>query len=171
VECVMHHGRAYSFCQGHSFVRRDGAQQVLSYCQHNDTPLAVMMCDADHFKMTNDNFGHLAGDQVLRDLAQILNAKMRQEDLLARYGGEEFIILLRAIPADEAVALAERIRSTVMHHTFHYHQLNIPTTLSIGLCTCRVATSSNLEALIQAADDALYRAKKNGRNRVEVDIL
>lgn len=153
----------------HAFMLR--AQQALSFCKHHNTPLTVMMCDADHFKLTNDNFGHLAGDQVLRDLARILNAKMRQEDLLARYGGEEFIILLRAIPADAAVALAERIRSTVMRHVFRYHTLRIPTTLSIGLCSCRVGSSPSLEALIQAADDALYRAKKNGRNRVEIDIL
>lgn len=153
----------------HAFMVR--AQQELSFCKRNDSPLTVMMCDADHFKLTNDNFGHLAGDQVLRDLAQILNAEMRQEDLLARYGGEEFIILLRAIPADAAVALAERIRVTVMHHVFRYRNLRIPTTLSIGLCTCRVDASLSLDAIIQTADDALYRAKKNGRNRVEIDVL
>ena len=129
------------------------------------------MCDADHFKLTNDNFGHLAGDQVLKDLAKILDAEMRQEDLLARYGGEEFIMLLRDTPADAASALAERIRATVMQHAFQYQNLIIPTTISLGLCSRQVDASSSLDLIIQAADDALYRAKKNGRNRVEIDAL
>ena len=145
------------------------AQQEFSFCKRNETRLTVMMCDADHFKRTNDNFGHLAGDQVLKELAKILNAEMRQEDFLARYGGEEFIMLLREISVDAAAALAERIRQTVLHHQFQYQHLNIPTTISIGVCSWRVVTDTSLEAIIQTADDALYRAKKNGRNRVEFD--
>ncbi|MDX8127921.1 GGDEF domain-containing protein [Methylomonas sp. OY6] len=145
------------------------AQQELSFCKRNETRLTVMMCDADHFKRTNDNFGHLAGDQVLKELAKILNAEMRQEDFLARYGGEEFIMLLRDISSDAATTLAERIRLTVMRHAFQYQNQPIPTTLSIGVCSCRIMADTSLEAIIQAADDALYRAKKNGRNRVEID--
>lgn len=145
------------------------AQQELAFCKRNETRLTVMMCDADHFKRTNDSFGHLAGDQVLKDLAKILNAEMRQEDFLARYGGEEFIMLLREISSDAATTLAERIRHTVLGHMFQYQNRHIPTTISIGVCSCRVITDTSLEAIIQAADDALYRAKKNGRNRVEID--
>ncbi|OAI01475.1 diguanylate cyclase [Methylomonas methanica] len=145
------------------------AQQEFSFCKRNETRLTVMMCDADHFKRTNDNFGHLAGDQVLKELAKILNAEMRQEDFLARYGGEEFIMLLREISVDAAAALAERIRLTVMQHTFQYQNQQIPATISIGVCSCRVVTDTSLEAIVQAADDALYRAKKNGRNRVEIN--
>lgn len=146
------------------------AQQELAFCKRNQARLTVMMCDADHFKLTNDNFGHLAGDQVLKDLAKILQAEMRQEDLLARYGGEEFIMLLRDASADACAALAERIRLTVMQHIFQYQSFTIPTTISIGLCSRQIASDSSLEAIIQTADNALYRAKKNGRNRVEIDI-
>lgn len=149
-----------------AFISR--AQQEFSYCKRNHSRLTVMMCDADHFKLTNDNYGHLAGDQVLRDLAKILQAEMRHEDLLARYGGEEFIMLLREISAEAAVALAERIRMTVLKHTFRYQNLTIPSTLSIGLCTRRVDVPMTLDDIIRTADDALYRAKKNGRNRVEI---
>lgn len=149
-----------------AFISR--AQQEFSYCKRNRSRLTVMMCDADHFKLTNDNYGHLAGDQVLQDLAKILQAEMRHEDLLARYGGEEFIMLLREISAEAAVALAERIRMTVLKHTFRYQNLTIPSTLSIGLCTRRVDVPMTLDDIIRTADDALYRAKKNGRNRVEI---
>ncbi|OAI11293.1 diguanylate cyclase [Methylomonas koyamae] len=149
-----------------AFISR--AQQEFSYCKRNRSRLTVMMCDADHFKLTNDNYGHLAGDQVLRDLAKILQAEMRHEDLLARYGGEEFIMLLREISAEAAVALAERIRLTVLKHTFRYQNSTIPSTLSIGLCTRRVDAPMTLDDIVRTADDALYRAKKNGRNRVEI---
>ncbi|WP_445372228.1 GGDEF domain-containing protein [Methylomonas sp. HW2-6] len=149
-----------------AFISR--AQQEFSYCKRNRSRLTVMMCDADHFKLTNDNYGHLAGDQVLRDLAKILQAEMRREDLLARYGGEEFIMLLREISAEAAVALAERIRVTVLQHCFRYQNFTIPSTLSIGLCTRRIDGTMALDDIIRTADDALYLAKKNGRNRVEI---
>jgi len=145
------------------------ALQEFSFCRRNESRLTVMMCDADHFKLTNDSFGHLAGDTVLKELAKILNIEMRQEDLLARYGGEEFIMLIRDISADACMAMAERIRCTVMNHVFQYQNLSIPATISIGLCSRRANSDTSLEAIMLAADVALYRAKNNGRNRVEID--
>ncbi|NJA04508.1 GGDEF domain-containing protein [Methylococcaceae bacterium WWC4] len=144
------------------------AQQELAFCKRADARMTIVMCDADHFKQKNDTYGHLAGDQILRELANILGAEMREEDLVARYGGEEFIMLLRESSVAASVAWAERIRLTVMNHSFRFQNRYIPTTISIGICSRPIDPFLTLEAIIQAADDALYLAKKNGRNRVEV---
>lgn len=143
-------------------------QEELSFCRRNNAFLTVVMCDVDHFKRINDAFGHPAGDHVLRKLAEILTNEMRSEDTLARYGGEEFIMLLRQTSERQSIALAERIRIKVDQNCFHYRNLSITATLSIGLCCRRSEHIMSLESLIQAADQALYIAKKNGRNRVEI---
>lgn len=127
----------------------------------------IVMCDVDHFKRINDNFGHPAGDQVLIDLAQILSTEMRKEDMLARYGGEEFIMLLRNTDLASAVNWAERIREKVQGFQFSFQNQFIPTTLSVGVCCRNWQSLITLEDIIQEADNALYRAKHNGRNRVE----
>ena len=149
-----------------AFMQR--AHEEFSYCKRNNALLSVVMCDVDYFKAINDNYGHPAGDQILKELSDILAEDVRKEDLLARYGGEEFILLLRETPADAAVGWAERIRQTVMGHAFVYQGQLIPTTISIGLCSRRITAIDSLSTIIQVADDALYRAKQNGRNRLEL---
>lgn len=144
------------------------AEQEFSFCKRNGGRLTIVMCDADHFKRKNDKFGHPAGDHVLKELADILSREMRKEDLLARYGGEEFVMLLRESSETAAEGWAERIRHTVMQHSFVFQGRAIPTTLSIGVCSRQADAAESLQAVIQAADDALYRAKQNGRNRVEI---
>lgn len=144
-------------------------QEELSFCKRNLTSLTVIMCDVDHFKKINDTFGHPAGDQVLKDLAEMLNKEMRTEDTLARYGGEEFIMLLRGSTENQALVLAERIREKVARKAFIYQHQKIPATLSIGICSRKCAHINSLESMIQAADRALYQAKKNGRNQISID--
>jgi len=144
------------------------AQEEFSFCKRNNALLSIVMCDVDHFKRKNDNYGHPAGDYILKELSAILAAQMRREDLLARYGGEEFIMLLREMPEVAAERWADRVRQSVMQHPFVYQGQAIPTTISIGLYTLRVTTIDALPTIIRVADNALYRAKQNGRNRLEM---
>ena len=144
------------------------AQEEISFCKRNNAKLAIVMCDVDHFKHTNDNFGHQAGDLVLKELAEILHVQMRKEDMLARFGGEEFIMLLRSTDVDSVSMWAERIREKVERSSFVFEGITIPTTLSIGICSMKGEKITTLDDLIKKADDALYQAKKNGRNRVEI---
>ncbi len=131
--------------------------------------LAVAMIDVDHFKDYNDHYGHQAGDDCLRRLAQVLAAaSQRSGELAARYGGEEFVIVLPGVNAEDAMANAERIRSAVQALNI-VNAVDIPAgmlTVSIGVA-CRVPTAHDSPAsLLRAADAALYEAKHQGRNRV-----
>jgi len=144
------------------------AQEELSFCKRNNAQLSIVMCDVDHFKKTNDNFGHPAGDKVLKDLANILQSQMRKEDTLARFGGEEFIMLLRNTELESVSLWAERIREKVEQFSFIFENINIPTTLSIGVYSMKGNNITSLDMLIKLADKALYCAKSKGRNRVEI---
>lgn len=123
---------------------------------------AVLYLDVDHFKRINDTFGHETGDQVLRQLAEILVAAMRESDLVARHGGEEFLVVLQDTDLDGANTLAEKIRVAVASHEF---PLVGQVTISIGVSTA-AGTDSGEEQAVRRADEALYRAKTEGRNRV-----
>ena len=133
-------------------------------------PLSCLMIDIDHFKRINDTFGHQIGDSVLKEISQIISSKLRKEiDTVARWGGEEFIVLLPETKNKDAVHLALRILNTISEHkfsdiTFFDEQI----TVSIGIAGLPEPSIDNEEKLIQAADKALYEAKENGRNRIEV---
>ncbi len=148
-----------------TFMRR--AEEEVAFCKRNGGRLSVVICDADHFKLKNDCYGHQAGDAILQQLASILSQEVRKEDLLARYGGEEFIMLLRESSPISTIIWAERVRCRVMVHPFLYQGCSIPTTISIGICSLEAHAIESLHAMIQMADSALYRAKRDGRNRVE----
>lgn len=127
--------------------------------------LCLLLIDADHFKDINDNHGHHAGDAVLRQLALILMASVRAPaDLPARLGGEEFAVILPDTRVDEARRVAERLREQVATHVFEDGDMRLRVSISIGLVTA--PRGLNLGALLQRADEALYRAKQTGRNRV-----
>ncbi|MBI4405320.1 MAG: diguanylate cyclase [Deltaproteobacteria bacterium] len=129
-------------------------------------PLTMLMFDIDHFKQTNDTFGHLAGDYVLKETCNLIKNRMiRQQDALGRYGGEEFALVLRETPLHIAVDVAERIRSTIEKNNFNFDGKQIPVTISIGVVSMD-STTKNFEDLIALADKALYDAKNQGRNRV-----
>ncbi len=129
----------------------------------HDTPLSVMMIDADHFKKINDVHGHIAGDYVLRELASTIKQCARQSDLCFRYGGEEFLLILDDTDNAQAFQVAERIRAAVESHVFTYNGKILPVTISVGTATFNV--EETLEQLKDRADSALYTAKQQGRNR------
>ncbi|GAA1210534.1 hypothetical protein GCM10009664_75610 [Kitasatospora gansuensis] len=129
------------------------------------------MLDIDHFKQVNDDFGHLAGDDCLVSVAQVCADEIqRSGDLLARYGGEEFSVLLPATLEDGAVSMAERLRAAVAETSIHVVGSDSPMNLSVsvGVATMTPAPGSRPAELIGQADEALYAAKKAGRNRVMV---
>jgi diguanylate cyclase (GGDEF)-like protein/PAS domain S-box-containing protein len=132
------------------------------------TPLSLLMIDIDYFKHYNDNNGHLAGDQVLKAIAILIQRGVRQSDIVARYGGEEFSAILINTGREEALEIAERVRRNVADTRFPNEnaQPNKNLTVSVGVATFS-SSISTLTDLIREADHALYRAKKGGRNRIE----
>jgi two-component system cell cycle response regulator len=128
--------------------------------------LAVILFDIDHFKHINDTLGHLTGDYVLREMARLVDARVRRDELLARYGGEEFCLVLPETSLEGALGYAEIIRKCIEDHRFVFDGAVIPVTISLGVATFSPDMSRPLD-IIRAADEALYRAKRAGRNRVE----
>jgi diguanylate cyclase (GGDEF)-like protein len=136
------------------------------------TPLAVAVADIDHFKNVNDTFGHLAGDQVLRELAHSLQGSLRDYDIVGRFGGEEFTLLLPQTDPSEAAQIAERIRDQIDQRTITIDDgsregFRLRVSISIGVATLN-GSHRDLNDLIAAADSALYQAKNAGRNTVRV---
>ncbi|MFL5577531.1 MAG: diguanylate cyclase [Gemmatimonadaceae bacterium] len=127
---------------------------------------AVVMCDLDKFKSVNDTYGHHAGDAVLRQCADILRRVAREIDRVGRYGGEEFVLILPGAQGDSAVTFAERVRKAVEAHTFTFDGGSLRRTMSLGVAAWPHPRIANCDALVRAADDALYVAKETGRNRV-----
>jgi len=126
-------------------------------------PLTLAVCDVDHFKSINDQFGHLAGDKVLRIIAKTLRQRLRKSDFIARFGGEEFVILLPETSRGEALAALETLREAVAQCPFHFRDKPIAVTASIGIAD--FSAGATPESVFERADAALYRAKEAGRNR------
>jgi two-component system cell cycle response regulator len=135
-----------------------------------DSTMALLMIDLDHFKRVNDTYGHLVGDDVLRDVGQLLSDTIRTSDIVARYGGEEFLVLLPETDDAGAESFAERIRFAVEQHLFASVSLPEPLhlTASVGVAVYPAARIESVEDLFARADAALYRAKADGRNRVRM---
>jgi diguanylate cyclase (GGDEF)-like protein len=130
-------------------------------------PLAVLLFDIDHFKAINDQTGHLGGDFTLRELALRVKGGIRKEELFARYGGEEFAVVLPETTRDGAIHIAERIRGLVEAQPFTYEGRNYPLTVSIGVATTNGEEEELTPTeLLRRADERLYQAKRDGRNRV-----
>jgi diguanylate cyclase (GGDEF)-like protein len=129
-------------------------------------PIALIMCDIDKFKLVNDKFGHQAGDSVLQQVARALKEEAREIDRVGRYGGEEFLLILPGTVLDAAVTFAERLREKVAGHTFTYTGGTLRRTISAGVAASPHPRVKDQEALLKAADAALYVAKETGRNRV-----
>ena len=141
----------------------------LAMAVRNSSNLVLMMVDIDHFKKINDTYGHSVGDSVLIHVAHLMNSVIRTSDWLGRYGGEEFLVIASESPVKDAIGVAERIRLAVANNPLTSGKQAISSTISIGIANTRSIMSPTPESLVKIADSALYKAKNNGRNRIEVD--
>ncbi len=144
----------------------DLLQKEYARRKRSGKPLCFLMADIDHFKDINDNYGHAAGDHVLREVSRILETCVREGDIVARYGGEEFAILVDSDKPEVSLALAERIRSRIESHPFIVEGKRIPITVSVGWACVAPNKVSCCTDIVKEADDFLYRAKEAGRNKV-----
>ncbi|MCX8118290.1 MAG: diguanylate cyclase [Desulfobacterota bacterium] len=133
---------------------------------YGGSALSLVMVDIDHFKRINDTFGHTEGDKVLKEIALLLKASVRKKDTVSRYGGEEFVLILPDAGLEEAVAISERIRRLVEQTLFDVGKAKIHVTVSLGIANSPSHRARTKEDLVRMADQALYDAKRGGRNRV-----
>jgi len=145
----------------------DSLDREIKLANRNSCHLSVIFFDLDHFKQVNDDYGHECGDIALSAAANCIKEAVRGSDIVFRYGGEEFVILLSNTNLDAAKAIAERIRQSIENHTIAYGMKILKLTASMGISTLRGNDTS--ESLIQRADNAMYRAKDNGRNQVQIE--
>lgn len=144
---------------------RDHLYELVQQSQRDGQPLCLMFLDIDHFKSINDTFGHGMGDAVLKEFGQLLCTTVRKQDILARWGGEEFLLLCPNTKLEEAQLLAEKLRQCIESSSWPHHST---ITCSFGLAECN---SSDPRALIETADQALYQAKRQGRNAVVTEAM
>ncbi len=144
------------------------SQLLWEHWEESRVPFAVAAIDIDHFKSVNDEHGHCAGDEVLKVIATRLQKCLREGDIAVRMGGEEFLLLLRNCTQEPATKIAERATSTVRDNPIHIGEADLSVTISIGVAGVSDA-DQDVEALCKRADNALYRAKNEGRDRVRVD--
>ena len=142
----------------------EAGDRALEWARRYDHALALVMIDIDHFKRINDSLGHAAGDAALRGLAEALRGGVRASDVAGRLGGEEFAVLLPETALDDATGYAERLRASVAQSVVVYRREEIRFTCSFGVA--QMTPSDELDALLGRADEALYRAKAEGRDRV-----
>jgi diguanylate cyclase len=139
--------------------------EVAQWQRHGNSLLLAML-DLDHFKRINDNYGHLAGDRVLKIIATVLRKRLRGSDFIARFGGEEFVLLVPDTPLASGAKLAEVLRAAIEACPFHFKGEPVTITVSMGMTAFKPGEHSDL--VLKRADQALYRAKSAGRNRVEL---
>ena len=149
--------------------------EEVSQARRHKYPLCCMFLDIDKFKRINDQYGHQSGDEVLRNVAGVIQAQLRLGDTIARYGGEEFVVLLPQTAAHHAVEIAERIRVAVAEKHMQArsgHAINMTISIGLSMLSTEVLSGENqhlAEQLVAAADKALYQAKHGGRNKVVCD--
>lgn len=140
--------------------------QAILDSERRGSPLCAVLFDIDYFKLVNDNYGHLAGDRILQEIAAIARKSVCENDIVARWGGEEFLILLKDCPLQQAIAIAEKLRGTIANHDFALRGGDILLTASLGIA--EYARDESSADFFTRADRALYQAKEKGRNRIAV---
>ena len=143
----------------------DHMTREIARAHRHGRELSLILFDVDHFKKINDEYGHLAGDQILRELAEIVCVNVRREDCCARYGGEEFAIASTENDIHSTFLLAEKLRGIVEMHEFRFEEQSIPVTISLGVAML-TPDMEDPQDLVGAADARLYEAKRDGRNTV-----
>lgn len=143
---------------------------LIAHFEHNRAPFAVLLFDIDWFKDVNDTYGHDVGDTVLQNIAALLKENFRESDKLYRTGGEEFVALLSRIEFDDTLILAHKIQKVIERYLFSSKEYSFYKTISVGVYHTDIAFDTNYKKILKYADMALYRAKDNGRNRVEVAL-
>jgi diguanylate cyclase (GGDEF)-like protein len=138
----------------------------MAYAQRHDALVGLVLFDLDFFKRVNDTWGHPGGDAVLQHVTAVVSQKLRAEDLFARVGGEEFAVLVRGSSPRQAARVGERLRVAVSTTPAHFDGEQIPVSISVGCATTACTGSFGEQALVELADQRLYRAKQTGRNRV-----
>ena len=146
------------------------AQHELDRTAREEMPLSVLLTDVDHLRQVNDAYGHQMGDKVLAEVARRLKVALRSYDLSGRYGGEEFLTVLPRCGRANAIEVGERVRRAVMAGPFEIDRLKLDVTVSIGVATAMGDEHVHARKIIRAADHALYKAKREGRNRVEMAV-
>ena len=146
------------------FEERLGVDTQKSF--YSGSPLSLVMVDIDHFKKVNDTFGHTEGDQVLCKISSLLKNSVRKKDTVARYGGEEFILILPEASLESSFVIAERIRRLVENTSFEVGRAQVKITISMGISNFPSHRAKSKEELVKMADQALYDAKREGRNKV-----
>ena len=140
-------------------------ESELQYSLRHDAPVSLIFLDIDHFKAINDRHGHQAGDHVLVQLSSLAMSMLGEDDIFARYGGEEFAIIARGLDVTAAQAVSERIRTSVETHPFAFEGATIPVTISVGVSYAPGLAIATTVDMVARADEALYAAKRSGRNR------
>ena len=155
------------------FNRRHGsyvAEKEIARFQRTGHSVAFMLLDVDHFKIINDRYGHEAGDRILTEIGQLIPAQLRTQDLVARWGGEEFLVILPGTGIDNALASAERVRDALLSHDWKATAgVTMDVTISVGVS--ELCESDDIASVVRRADQALYRGKAGGRNRVEQEEI
>jgi len=146
----------------------EALEREMARCARFERPLHLVMMDIDLFKHVNDEFGHIAGDYVLREFAKIVRDRVRKEEVFSRYGGEEFALVIPEAATGKVGAYAEKLRLLVEEHNFVLEQRDIPVTIPMGVARMPTGADDrgNAQHFIQLADDKLYEAKRSGRNKV-----
>ncbi len=152
-------------CYKKGYCKEFLSKLLTAFIRYKDEKFSIVMFDLDHFKKINDTYGHLCGDYVLATIAKIVRKNLRSSDIFCRFGGEEFIVILPKTLAPGALRLAHRLRQNIASYAYVYNNLQIKVTASFGITT--VSPTDSVESLIERCDQALYQAKKKGRNRVE----
>lgn len=144
-------------------------REEVAHARRHKRPFSIVMLDLDHFKLVNDTYGHEDGDRVLRHVAEVVQAQLREDDVPCRYGGEEFVLLLRGTTGPAARSVANRLRANLAVKPIELGPKNEPrhVTFSAGVAAADDRNAYNADEIISRADQALYRAKRGGRNRVE----
>lgn len=154
--------KVYNYSYLQSFLDKE-----INLATRKNSTLSLILADADYFKSINDNYGHLAGDFILKELCKVMRKSLRDYDIIARYGGEEFAIVLVETTGQEALIVAEKLRETIATHSFIYNNTKCNVTVSLGLAEIKPAVDAfTKNDLISFADKALFESKKKGRNRV-----